>query len=222
MINKKSKKLLFYILFSVIFILMVYLVIIPQKLLIVKRVIDGDTIELESGESIRLIGIDTPETVHPNKPVEYFGKEASDFTKKIAEGKRVKLEYDAQTKDTYGRILAYVFLEDGTFLNAKLVEFGYAKVSTYPPNVKYSELFLQLQRLAREQRRGLWASSDIDVESKPIIRKEEKKTIIVYVTRTGAKYHRVGCRYLSRSSIPMSLKDAKLRYSPCSVCNPPR
>jgi len=89
-----------------------------SKVYKVKRVIDGDTILLTNGERVLLIGVDTPETVHPNKPVEYFGKEASAFTKKMVEGKKVKLEFDWDRRDKYDRLLAYVYLLDGTFLNA--------------------------------------------------------------------------------------------------------
>ena len=95
---------------------------------LVKRVIDGDTIQLSNGEQVRLIGVDTPETKHPRKPVEYFGKEASAFTKKMVEGKSVRLEYDWQRRDIYGRTLAYVYLTDGTFLNAEIIKQGYGHV----------------------------------------------------------------------------------------------
>ncbi len=130
------------------------------NLLTVKRVVDGDTFWVddgtEKGMKVRLIGVDTPETVHPQKPVEFFGKEASDFVRKLLEGQKVKLEYDVQEKDHYGRALAYVYLEDGTFLNAELVKKGYAQVMTVPPNVKFSDLFLDLQKDARERNLGLW------------------------------------------------------------------
>ena len=125
----------------------------------VQRAIDEDTILLENGEKVRYIGIDTPETKPPVKGVEYFGKEAYEANKKLVEGKTVRLEFDVQQRDRYGRLLAYVYLEDGTFVNAWLVENGYAQVSTYPPNVKYQELFLELQRKAREQNKGLWGKS---------------------------------------------------------------
>lgn len=128
--------------------------------LAVTKVVDGDTfwVEDEHGErlKVRLIGVDTPETVHPNKPVEYFGREASDYAKMLLKGNRVRLEYDVAETDRYGRKLAYVYLEDGTFLNAKLIEEGYARVMTVPPNVSHSEEFLELQRKAREESRGLW------------------------------------------------------------------
>jgi len=128
----------------------------PPGIYKVARVVDGDTIVLNNGERIRYIGIDTPETVHPSKPVEYFGKEASEANKKLVEGKRVRLEYDVQRVDQYGRTLAYVYLENGTFVNAWLVENGYARVSTYPPNVKHQQRFLELEQKARESKVGLW------------------------------------------------------------------
>jgi endonuclease YncB( thermonuclease family) len=111
----------------------------------VVRVIDGDTVKLETGESLRYIGIDTPETKHPQKPVQYLGKEASAFNTKLVFGQDILVEFDVQQRDKYGRLLGYVFLRDGTFVNAELVKKGYAKVATFPPNVLYSELFLKLQ-----------------------------------------------------------------------------
>ncbi len=133
------------------------------------RVVDGDTIIVETGgreERVRLIGVDTPETVHPSKPVEYFGKEASEFTRKMVEGKRVRLEYDCYDKDTltvlcpksrdkYGRLLAYVYVENGTFLNAEIIKQGYGFAYTRFP-FKYLDDFRQYEREARENKRGLW------------------------------------------------------------------
>jgi len=119
------------------------------------RVIDGNTIALNNGETVRLIGVDTPETKHPRKPVEYYGKEASAFTKKMVEGKQVKLEYDWQSKDKYGRTLAYVYLTDGTFLNAEIIKQGYGHAYTQFP-FKYLEQFRQYEREAKEGTRGLW------------------------------------------------------------------
>jgi micrococcal nuclease len=121
------------------------------------RVIDGDTLELASGLKLRLIGVDTPETVHPQKPVEAFGKEASEFTRHMVEGKRVRLEYDWQRSDKYGRTLAYVYLEDGTFLNAELIRQGYGHAYTRFP-FKHLDDFRALEREARQQKRGLWAA----------------------------------------------------------------
>lgn len=122
----------------------------------VKRVVDGDTFVLTTGERVRLIGVDTPETVHPNKQVEPFGQEASRYSKSMLTGQKVRLEFDVEKRDRYKRLLAYVYLQDNTFYNAKLVQEGFAQVATFPPNVKYADQFVALQREAREAKRGLW------------------------------------------------------------------
>jgi len=100
--------------------------------------------------------VNTPETVHPQKPVEYYGKEASNYVKSLLTGEKVRLEFDVSRIDRYGRTLAYVYLSDGTFLNADLIKNGFGQVMTVPPNVKYSEKFLELERKARENKIGLW------------------------------------------------------------------
>ncbi len=126
-----------------------------QDVVKVKRVVDGDTLLLTGGERVRLIGVDTPETKHPQKPVERFGKEAHLFTKRIVEGKEVRLEYDWQRKDRYGRLLAYVYLMDGTFLNAEIIKQGYGfAYPKYP--FKYLEEFRRYERETRENNRKLW------------------------------------------------------------------
>jgi micrococcal nuclease len=126
----------------------------------VVRVIDGDTIQVccvfGDRVTVRYVGVDTPEIHHPMKGVERAGKEASEANRKLVDGKTVRLEFDVQQVDRYNRLLAYVFLEEGTFVNAWRVENGYAVVMTIPPNVKHQELFLKLQREAREAGRGLW------------------------------------------------------------------
>ena len=126
----------------------------------VVRVIEGDTIQVccvfRDRVKVRYIGINTPETHHPARGVEPYGKEASEANRRLVDGKTVRLEFDVQQLDKYGRTLAYVYLKDGTFVNAWLVENGYAMVMTVPPNVKHQELFLKIQREAREERRGLW------------------------------------------------------------------
>ena len=127
----------------------------------VVRVVDGDTVVVRIGsrqETVRLIGVDTPETVHPTIGVEPGGPEASAFTRRmLPPGTRVTLELDVQERDRYGRLLAYLYLPDGRMLNEELLRQGMAQLMTVPPNVRYVERFTQLQREAREAGRGLWA-----------------------------------------------------------------
>ena len=128
----------------------------------VTRVVDGDTIVVSiagRSEKVRLIGVDTPETVHPNKPVEYFGKEASAFTRKMADGQEVRLEEDGQSanRDRYGRLLRYVFLPDGRLLNAEIIAQGYGFAYVKYPFDRMEE-FRRLEREAREKGRGLWGA----------------------------------------------------------------
>ena len=124
-------------------------------------VVDGDTIEIccvfGKREKVRYIGVDTPETKHPRKGVEPLGKEAAEANRGLVGGHHIRLEFDVDQRDRNGRLLAYVYLEDGTFVNAWLVQNGYAQVMTIPPNVRYQELFLRLQREAHQAQRGLWA-----------------------------------------------------------------
>jgi len=123
---------------------------------LVTRVIDGDTIELANGEKVRYIGVDTPELHHPQKEVGYYAQEAYGANRRLVEGKRVRLELDVEERDRYERILAYVYVGD-LMVNEWLVANGYARVATFPPNVKYAERFLQLEREARQAKVGLWA-----------------------------------------------------------------
>ena len=124
---------------------------------LVVRVIDGDTIELESGDRVRYLGIDTPETVHPNKPVECYGPEASDRNKKLVEGRKVKLLKDSSDRDSYDRLLRYVFV-DGVFVNGDLVWNGYEYARSYRDNLMFYQTLVQLERSAREGNRGLWGT----------------------------------------------------------------
>ena len=104
---------------------------------------------------MRLIGIDTPESVKPGTPVECFAREASAFMKRLVEGRRVRLEHDVEERDRYGRLLAYVYRGE-LFVNAEMVRRGYASVATFPPNVRHAERLVRLQRQARAAGRGLW------------------------------------------------------------------
>jgi micrococcal nuclease len=146
----------------------------------VRRVVDGDTIEVtitgrkegpgaglaEIGRTydVRLIGIDTPESVDPNSPVECFGKEASRATAALLEGREVRLIDDVENTDRYDRLLRYVYLGE-EMANARLVVNGYAHAYTYPPNVRHANLFVALQRQARANGWGLWSPGNCNVET---------------------------------------------------------
>lgn len=124
------------------------------------RVIDGDTIEvLINGGTykVRYIGIDTPEVNDPRPDVQALAAEATLVNRNLVDGKVVELEKDMSETDRYGRLLRYVYVGD-TFVNAELVTLGYAQAVTYPPDVKYEDLFLQLQIQAQEAGLGLWAT----------------------------------------------------------------
>lgn len=160
----------------------------------VTRVTDGDTISvnINGGDyKIRMVGVDTPETVHPNKPVEYYGKEASNFTKKQLTGKTIYLQKDVSDTDKYGRLLRYIWLEKpqndnpsndeikNKMYNAILVKEGYAYVYTYQPDIRYNNLFRQLQADAREGKIGLWSdpSQTKEENSRLTTKKNLKKNV---------------------------------------------
>jgi len=144
---------------------------------VVVRIVDGDTIHVRLAdrvEKVRYIGVNTPEVHHPRKGEEPGGREAAEVNRGLVENKHVRLELDVQSRDRYGRLLAYVWVaverpegagappsqgdqsEKWIMINAELVRLGYAQVMTVPPNVRYQSLFLKLQRDAREAGRGLW------------------------------------------------------------------
>src|SRR5271157_3490856 len=132
----------------------------------VVRVIDGDTIVVQVNghpETVRLIGVDTPETKDPRKPVEYFGKEASRFTASLVKGQQVRLEIQTSptSRDKYGRLLAYVFREsDDLLVNKEIIRQGYGHAYTkYPFDPARMEEFRSAEREAREKQRGLWGTS---------------------------------------------------------------
>lgn len=119
---------------------------------IVKTVIDGDTIELNDGEKVRYIGIDAPEFQSSKKNAEKFAEEAFQANRKIVENRKVKLEFDVEQRDQYGRLLAYVYTEDGIMVNEWLVANGYAKTVVFPPNVRYVDRFKHLEKEAQKQK----------------------------------------------------------------------
>jgi micrococcal nuclease len=130
----------------------------------VVRVVDGDTILVSLDgrqERVRYIGVDTPETVKPNTPVECYGKKASAFDHRLVDGRDVRLRFDVERRDRYGRLLAYVYrVGDGLFVNAELVRRGYATTLTIPPNVAHAARFRALAAAARAAGRGLWSACE--------------------------------------------------------------
>ena len=127
--------------------------------------IDGDTVKLSGGRLLRYIGIDTPEVrikkgdkfVYDPQP---FALDAKEFNRRLVEGKTARIEFDVEGKDRYGRMLGYLFIDD-TLVNAKLVEAGLAVLYTKPPNVKYTDLFVSLQKEARKKKKGLWGAYEV-------------------------------------------------------------
>ncbi len=128
----------------------------------IDRVVDGDTVVVDIDgrrETVRLIGIDTPETVKPNSPVECFGPEASAATKALLpQGTPIRLERDVEARDDYDRLLAYIYrATDGIFVNLEIVRTGYATLLTFPPNVAHVTEFVDAAETARSQGLGLWS-----------------------------------------------------------------
>ena len=179
-----------------------------ESTVLVTRVIDGDTIELVGGVRVRYIGVNTPETVDPRKPVQCFGKEASDRNKELVEGKYVRLVKDVSETDRYGRLLRYVYVGD-TFANLALVEGGFAHSSTYPPDVREQEKFRVAEESARIAKKGLWGevcTDNGDEELTPVTKTEitapdPSCMIKGNISSGGNIYHVPGCESYDKTSI---------------------
>ena len=130
----------------------------PDGVAVVERVVDGDTLVIRGGERIRLIGVDTPETKHPDKRAQPFGQEAFEFTRRMAEGKQVQIRFDpGESKDRYGRTLAYVYV-DGELLNERLIREGLGRaILNYPFSADMKMVFRNAESAARSARRGVWS-----------------------------------------------------------------
>jgi len=169
----------------------------------VTRVIDGDTIELENGQKVRYIGINTPETVDPRKTVECFGEEASAKNKELVEGKTIKLEKDVSETDKYSRLLRYVYV-DNIFVNDYLVRQGFAYASTFPPDVKYQDQFRGAEQEAKGNSRGLWGTcqSNQNQSLSSQISTNTDCNIKGNISSSGEKiYHMPGQRYYNQTAI---------------------
>ncbi len=180
----------------------------------VRWVIDGDTVVLENGVHVRYASINTPEIPHEDEPGEPFGQAAKRFNLKLVKGKTVLLEIAEEPRDRFGRLLAYVFLPDGTFVQEELVAQGLAFVCYLPPNLKYYDRLLKTERQALRKGRGLWGAD--------LFRGEP-----YYLgNRRSRRFHRPGCPYGRKTSarnrvIFKDMKEAFFEgYCPCKKCRP--
>lgn len=190
-----------------------------KQLFRVTSVVDGDTIKVEKLGTLRLIGIDTPETKHPSKPVECFGREASEFATTSLLNKQVYLEFDpAQRIDRYNRTLTYVYREDGFFYNREAVNQGYAFSYTKYPHPKLDE-FNSSQSEARSSKSGLWSASTCNGEQKA---KEEPKpatsitTPVINITPTPNQY-----KPITPAPTPQPQPSAVTKLSRSGICHAP-
>ncbi len=186
----------------------------PPREALVSAVIDGDTLILDGGARVRLLGIDAPEMEREGRPAEFLAHKAKAALAELTQGKRLRLEYDQLRYDHYGRLLAYLFLPDNTMVNAELVRQGLARVYFHPPNVRYRDVLLAAQTEALEGHRGLWQKA---------ISQDEPYYL---GNRNTLRVHRAGCP-LGKKIAPAnqvrftSLKEAYLKgYSPCRSCKP--
>ncbi|MCX5806170.1 MAG: thermonuclease family protein [Proteobacteria bacterium] len=201
-----------------VFAILLYLIMVLAgnsfaKEYVVNKIIDGDTVRLDTGETVRYLGIDTPELSKKGIGAEFYAREAAKYNKKLVYMKKVRLEFDVEKKDQYGRLLAYVFVKD-LFVNAELVKLGYAKVMVKLPNAKYKDMLLNHQKTAMDEERGLW-------------QEKKRETEVSYVgNKRTYSLHRPSCTMTDKISdknkiIFRSRFDAiKVGYSPCKQCKP--
>jgi len=179
----------------------------------VSKVLDGDSIVLDTGEQVRYLGIDAPELGKQAGGPQFYAKEALAYNKQLVLMKKVRLEFDEERRDAYGRLLAYVFVKN-LFVNGELVKRGYAKAMIKPPNLKYRDLLIKYQNEAMSKEIGLWQEKKTDTASYYV---GNKRTYV---------FHRPDCTYAGK--IPEKNKiifrnrlDAiKIGYTPCKRCKP--
>jgi len=179
---------------------------------VVAKVIDGDTVILDDGRHVRYIGINTPETPKPDHKGEPFSRDAEAYNRKLAKGKKVRLEYDRTREDRYGRTLAWLWLEDGTLVNEKMIREGYAHCLYDKENNKYFEKLLQSQRKAMREGKGIWIS----------LKREKEKLV---GNKRSLRFHEVHCD-LAKQVSPKNRKEFDSRwdafwqgYAPSKKCS---
>ena len=183
----------------------------------VKWIDDGDTILLADGRRVRYIGVNAPEVAHPEKGqvAEPFGVAASKQNKCLVYGHRVRLDFDREKKDRYGRVLAYVYLEDGTFVNLKMVESGYAYVLYLKPNTRFDRTLIKAQRRAMASGRGIWSDWTASDNKEGIIGNKRSR-----------RFHRKSCPNAgsihpkNRIALSSRWEAFWLGYAPAKQCGP--
>ncbi len=180
----------------------------------VKQVYDGDTFALSTGEHVRYVGVDAPEIDHEGGESEFLAHEARQQNAKLVQGKPVRLEFDQERNDRHGRLLAYVFLENGDMVNELLVRKGFARVLPKPPNLKYFSLLLDSQRRAMAERVGMW-------------QREPDRPERYYIGNSDSyRFHRPSCPFGKtisghhRVRFETAYKAYWEGYSPCRQCKP--
>jgi micrococcal nuclease len=180
----------------------------------VKQVYDGDTLALSTGEQVRYVGVDTPEIDHQGGKSDFMAHEARALNAKLVQGKPVRLEFDQERNDQHGRLLAYVFLENGDMVNDLLVKRGLARVLPKPPNLKYFSMLLDSQRQAMAERVGIW-------------QKEPEQPERFYIGNSDSyRFHRPSCPFgktisgRHRVRFESGYKACWEGYSPCRQCKP--
>jgi endonuclease YncB( thermonuclease family) len=179
---------------------------------VVRKIIDGDTVQLESGEIVRYIGVATPE-LNRKEGAEFYARQAVAYNKKLVFMKKVRLEFDTKKKDEKGNLLAYVFVKK-TFVNADLIRNGYARADTSGPNIKYRDALLEAEKRAIADDKGIWLEKKKDTEKEYVGNK-----------RTST-FHRPTCKTLAKLPDKVRIifhnrSDAiKIGYVPCKICKP--
>jgi micrococcal nuclease len=207
----------------------------------VTSIADGDTLHVKINgreEKVRLIGVNTPEIAHPDLGIkeEPYGKEAAAYTQKRLAGRQVYLELDVGERDKYGRLLAYVWLEKpvndseaevrAKMYNAELLLNGYAQIMTVPPNVKYADLFVKLQKEAREADKGLWGAAVTTSASAPVSGGKSGNAAKYIGNSSSKKFHYPDCQWAQKISpnnrVEFSARSEAVNagYQPCKVCKP--
>jgi endonuclease YncB( thermonuclease family) len=185
----------------------------PQQARVI-QVLDGDTLILAGGKSVRLLGLDAPEMERDGRPAEFLAHKSKAFLTDLAQGKMVRLEYDQLRYDHYGRVLAYLFLPDNLLINAELLRQGLARVYFHAPNVRYRDLLLAAQTEALDARRGLWQQA---------LRQDEP---FYLANRQSLRFHRPNCPLAGKIAAANRLNITSLRqaylegFSPCRSCKP--